>query len=161
MKFLPNLRPLSLLAALLPAAASADTYLEYSAGWTASRGILSIGQVRDLNYFGLGLSKEITYGKRGFLAGPNLSFERRLMERSTPFLGVQYAPIYASEDTYFHGQAYDEGLNGGLASGSLGYQFEYKKLGIQVEISSDTPVNSEFGKEWRFRWGLGLSFLSK
>jgi hypothetical protein len=54
---------------------------------------------------------------------------------------------------------YDEGLNGGLASGSLGYLVKFKKLGIQAEALTDTPVNSDFGKEWRLRWGLGLRFI--
>ena len=161
MKYLNRLRFFLVVIAFQAPISFADSYLEYSAGFTASRGLLSLGKVLNLNYFGLGISKELYAGSTGFFAGPNLSYERRFLFRNSPFVSVQYAPIYSSISATWNKREYAEGLNGGLVSASAGYQFEFKKFGAQIDISADTPVAEKFGKDWRLQWGLGLSFIGK
>lgn len=158
MKMKKNLIGLFLCGAVLAVPKATHAYYEVSIGNTATKGTLSAGWNQDRNYFGFGVAKDLYAGSTGFISGPFIGYARKWMPESSPYLSLQYSPLFASKAYSWDGREWEEGWNAGLFSTGLGYVHQWKKFGVQGELTTGTPLN-DFGRDWRFRWGLGLNYL--
>jgi hypothetical protein len=164
-----SIATISLIAALTTfAEVKEEKHLALNFGIALSKSVLGISYTKDAHHFNLGLLGLGYSGRDGFLVQPTVGYNHyftrngfygSLAYAATYRNGTESDFVFSQTDSAYHYTTRDvTGWKTGMMLMGLGKSFQFPRWGIHLDGNLITPASRDFGSEWGWLLGAGISY---